>query len=308
MKFYFAPLVGVTGHVYRKAHHMVFPQVDKYFTPFVSPTANGIVKQKELQDVLPENNASIPVVPQILTNDATFFIATAKQLKEFGYKEVNLNLGCPSGPVVSRGRGSGFLAKPNELDAFLEEIFAADLMKISIKTRIGKDSPEEIYRLMEIYNKYPLEDLIIHPRIQKDFYKNTPNRPVFYEVAKISKNPICYNGDIYTKEEYEALKEECPSLRCVMFGRGLLHNPALVREILTGEKATKEEIKSLHDIVFERYVSIYPLEDGILARMKQFWFYVNGLFAEHETIWSKVKDCKTLAEYGKITEELFCMD
>lgn len=305
MKFYFAPLVGVTGYVYRNAHHALFPQVDKYYTPFVSPTAEGVVKQKELLDVLPENNTGICVIPQILTNQAEYFIQTARQLKEFGYEEINLNLGCPSAPVVSRGRGAGFLAKPNELDQFLETIFAADLQKISIKTRIGKDSPDEIFSLMEIYNKYPLEDVIIHPRIQKDFYKNTPNREVFSKVCGLSKNPVCYNGDLFTKEDYISFRKECPTVNRVMFGRGLLHNPALIREILSGEMAKKEEIKELHDLLFVKYKEIYPMEDGILARMKQFWFYVNELFDTHEIVWERVKNCSSLSEYEKIKDALF---
>ncbi|MDO5522225.1 MAG: tRNA-dihydrouridine synthase family protein [bacterium] len=308
MKFYFAPLVNVTGYVYRNAHYALFPGVDKYFTPFVSPTKDGIVKQKELIDILPENNEGVPIVPQILTNEVENFIATAKQMKAFGYKEINLNLGCPSGPVVSRGRGSGFLARKEELDQFLEEIFAADIMNISIKTRLGKDSPDEIYGLMEIFNKYPLKDLTIHARIQQDFYKNSPNREMFKEAARLSKNPICYNGDIYTKEEYQAFQTECPNVKLMMMGRGLLHNPGLVQEIKTGERAGQEDLHKLHDRLVREYEEILTGESFVLSRMKQFWFYVHPLFAHSEEIWNWVKDCEDLVTYKQIATRIFSME
>ncbi|MDO5293227.1 MAG: tRNA-dihydrouridine synthase family protein [bacterium] len=308
MKFYFAPLVNVTGYVYRNAHYALFPGVDKYFAPFVSPAKEGIVKQKELIDLLPENNKGMPLVPQVLTNESENFIATAKQMKAFGYDEINLNLGCPSAPVVARGRGSGFLARKDELDQFLEEVFAAVDMKISIKARLGKDNPEEIYGLMELFNKYPLDELIIHARIQQDFYKNTPNREMFKEAARLSKNPICYNGDIYTKEDYESFHAQCPSVERVMMGRGLLHNPGLVHQICTGEQATKESLFRLHDRIFTDYGQVLTGDSFVLSKMKQFWFYVHPIFKNSDEIWSLVKDCEDLSSYKKIAERIFCME
>lgn len=175
MKYYLAPMEGITGYIYRNAYEKFFHNIDKYFTPFIVANKSKSLKTKELRDVLPENNKCMNIVPQILTNDSEDFIITSKRLQQLGYNEVNLNLGCPSGTVVSKNRGSGFLALRDELDRFLEEIFTLENMKISIKTRIGKDSPEEFYELIKIYNKYPLEELIIHPRTRNDFYGNKPN-------------------------------------------------------------------------------------------------------------------------------------
>ncbi|MEQ8199412.1 MAG: tRNA-dihydrouridine synthase family protein, partial [Clostridiaceae bacterium] len=197
MKYYLAPMEGITGYIYRNSYEKFFCNIDKYFTPFIVPNRSRSLKTKELRDILPENNKDINnIVPQILTNDSEGFIATAKKLQQLGYKEINLNLGCPSGTVVSKNRGSGFLAQREELDVFLDEIFKMDHMKISIKTRIGKDSPEEFYELIKIYNKYPLEELIIHPRTRNDFYGNKPNLEVFKDALSLSTNPVCYNGDI----------------------------------------------------------------------------------------------------------------
>ncbi len=179
MKYYLAPMEGITGYIYRNSYEKFFNNIDKYFTPFIVPNKSTSLKTKELRDILPENNKGMNIVPQLLTNDSEAFIITARKLQQLGYNEINLNLGCPAGTVVSKNRGSGFLAKREELDIFLDEIFKIDDMKISIKTRIGKDSPEEFYELIKIYNKYPMEELIIHPRTQKDFYGNKPDLDVF---------------------------------------------------------------------------------------------------------------------------------
>ncbi len=210
MKYYLAPMEGITGYIYRNSYDKFFNNIDKYFTPFIVPNKSRSLKTKELRDVLPENNKGINVVPQILTNDSEGFIITARKLQQLGYNEINLNLGCPAGTVVSKNRGSGFLAKREELDIFLNEIFKIRDMRISIKTRIGKDNPEEFYELIKIYNKYPIEELIIHPRTQKDFYGNKPNLDVFKDAINLSVNPICYNGDIFTTNDYNKLIKNFP--------------------------------------------------------------------------------------------------
>ena len=253
MKFYLAPMEGITGHIYRNSYEKYFHNIDKYFTPFIVPNQSVSLKTKELKDLLPQNNKGLNIVPQILTNDAEGFILTANKLKQLGYEEINLNLGCPAGTVVSKKRGSGFLAYPEELDKFLDEIYKIDNMKISIKTRLGKERADEFYKLIEIYNKYPLEELIIHPRTREDFYGNTPNLEVFKDALKLSKHSICYNGDIFTLNSYNKIINEFPEVNKVMLGRGILANPGLIGEIKNNEFANKEIIKMFHDEIFENY-------------------------------------------------------
>ena len=214
MKYYLAPMEGITGFIYRNTYKKFFDNIDKYFTPFIVPTSSKSFKTKELRDILPENNKGMNIVPQILTNDSDGFITTARKLQQLGYSEINLNLGCPSGTVVSKNRGSGFLAKREELDKFLDEIYKIDDMKISI----GKDSSEEFYELIKIYNKYPLEELIIHPRTREDFYGNKPNLEVFKDALTLSNSPVCYNGDIFTLDDYNKLSKEFPELNTIMLG------------------------------------------------------------------------------------------
>ena len=188
MKFYLAPMEGLTGYIYRNTYEKFFGNIDKYFTPFITSNASTSLKTKELRDLLPENNKGLNIVPQILTNSSEGFLNTCTKLEKLGYENVNLNLGCPSGTVVSKSRGSGFLIKTEQLDRFLEEIFNGSNMSISIKTRLGKHDSDEMYDLLEIYNKYPVQELIVHPRTQKDFYNNKPNLEIFSDVLSKCKS------------------------------------------------------------------------------------------------------------------------
>lgn len=305
MKYYFAPLEGVTGYIYRNAYEAFFGQIDKYFLPFISPTKNKGFTSRELNDILPEHNQGINAVPQILTNNSEYFIGTVNEIAKFGYDEVNLNLGCPSGTVVAKHKGSGFLAQRKQLDEFLEEVFSKTSTKISIKTRIGKDSPEEFYELIEIFNKYPLEELIIHPRIQTDFYKNKPNMEVFKDGLALSKNPVCYNGDIFNVNDYKKLTENYPDLQAVMLGRGIIANPALIREIRNNENIDKNRIKEFHDSVYKGYQQILSGDRNVLFKMKEIWFYMIHLFAESDKYAKKIRKTDRLQEYESIISKIF---
>jgi tRNA-dihydrouridine synthase len=305
MKYYFAPLEGVTGYIYRNAYQTFFGQIDKYFTPFISPTSNPGLTSRELNDSLPEHNEGLPVVPQILTNNAEYFLRTVNELTKFGYDEINLNLGCPSGTVVAKNKGSGFLAQREQLDEFLETIFSKASTKISIKTRIGKDSPDEFYKLIEIYNKYPLEELIIHPRIQTDFYKNKPNLQVFKDALALSKNPVCYNGDIFNGADYRKLTEMYPSLDAVMLGRGLIANPALLGEIKNNSAVDKQTVKAFHDAVCLGYQEILSGDRNVLFKMKELWFYMIHLFAEGDKYTKKIRKTEKLQDYEAVVSRLF---
>ena len=232
-------------------------------------------------------------------------IKTAERLGEYGYEEVNLNLGCPSKTVVSKGRGSGFLAEPDRLNAFLEEIFNETPIRISVKTRIGKESPEEWIRLLEIYNQYPMEELIIHPRIQTDFYKNTPNLEMFEYAVKNSKNPLCYNGDICTKEEYETICNRFPEVPSVMIGRGILKNPGLIRKIRQGIPIEKDRIRAFHDELYREYQEVLFGEKTVLFKMKELWFYMAPLFMQYEKYAKKIKKAEKLKLYEAVVDALF---
>ncbi|BBF41615.1 probable transcriptional regulator [Lachnospiraceae bacterium KM106-2] len=308
MKFYFAPMEGVTGYNYRNAHHAYFRGVDKYFTPFIVTNQSIKLRTRELEDIRPDHNEGLTVVPQILSNQAHDFIETAKRIVQLGYDEINLNLGCPSGTVVAKHRGSGFLSQIEELDRFLDEVIRADVAKLSIKTRIGVEDPTEFYKLLEIYNRYPLEELIIHPRIQKQYYKGTPDLEIFGYALGHSKNPICYNGDINTVEDYQKFMAQFPQVDRVMIGRGALANPALFQEIKGEEGLDKETFRQFHSMICEGYEEIMSGDRNVMFKMKELWFYMSRLFPDQEKCYKKIRKVEKLADYKAIVRSLLRED
>lgn len=305
MKYYLAPMEGITGYIYRNTYEKFFHDIDKYFTPFIVPNKSKSFKTKELRDLLPENNEGLNIIPQILTNDSEGFIYISKKLQYLGYNEVNLNLGCPAGTVVSKNRGSGFLAKREELHKFLDEIFKLEDMKISIKTRIGKDSPEEFYELIKIYNEYPMEELIIHPRTQKDFYGNKPNLEVFKDALDLSTNKICYNGDIFTAQDYEKIIKDFPTVETVMLGRGIIANPGLMGEIKNNTIIDKKVFKAFHDEILNQYIELFNEERNALFRMKELWGYMIYMFSDNKKYAKKIKKAQNLSDYKSAVSSLF---
>ena len=307
MNFYFAPMEGLTGYIYRNAHNEFFNHnnIVKYFSPFIAANLSESFKTKELNDILPDNNKGLVLIPQILTKRSKDFINTANKLNVLGYNEVNLNLGCPSGTVVSKGRGSGFLAKREELDMFLDEIFSGTTAKISVKTRIGKDQPEEFYDLIEIFNKYPICELIIHPRIQKDYYKNKPNLKIFKEALSLSKNRVCYNGDIFTVEDYKEFSANFPSVDTIMIGRGLITNPAMIGGITNNVRLDKNLLRDFHDRIYEDYKSILFGDRNVLYKMKEIWFYMIEAFSDNTKYAKKIRKSERLCDYDEAVSSLF---
>ena len=316
MKIYLAPMEGITIYIYRNAYHHHFGGIDKYFTPFI---ASKKLNRRELNEILPEHNQNLNVVPQILTNRAEEFLLIAGKIAGYGYQTVNLNLGCPSGTVVSRKRGAGFLSIPDALDRFLYEIYEKSPVRISIKTRIGIESVAEWARILEIYQKYPLAELIIHPRLQKEFYQYQPHAEAFEAaVAALPHTPLCYNGDIVSKKSYETLLDRLPQTDRIMIGRGILKNPALPaqlrqctpectcpKEPLKTESLKIETLKAFHDEIFEGYAAQMPGETPTLFKMKDLWTYLSESFAAPDKHLKKIRKASNYTEYHIAVNHLF---
>ena len=306
VKYYMAPLESVTTWIYRQAHAKIYGRLDKYFIPFLEPHEKRDFKTRELQEILPEHNENISAVPQILTNRSEGFIKLAKALKDWGYEEINLNLGCPSKTVVTKGKGSGFLAKPEELERFLTEIFDAlsGEVKISVKTRIGKEDPEEFPALLELFNKYPMEELIIHPRVQKDGYGNVPRLELYELAEKQSVNPLCYNGDLYTREQIRNFAERFPGTERLMFGRGFLRDPGLLYSEGKDPKDIFEKFWAFHDLVYEGYQERNMGDRNVLFKMKELWSYQVYQFSEPERLFKTFKKMQDCNEYEQMIRNL----
>lgn len=301
-----APLESVTTWIYRQAHAKIYGRLDKYFIPFLEPHEKRDFKTRELQEIQPEHNENIYAVPQILTNRSEGFIKLAKALKDWGYEEINLNLGCPSKTVVTKGKGSGFLAKPEELERFLTEIFDAlsGEVKISVKTRIGKEDPEEFPALLELFNKYPMEELIIHPRVQKDGYGNVPRLELYELAEKQSVNPLCYNGDLYTREQIRNFAERFPGTERLMFGRGFLRDPGLLYNEGKDLKDIFEKFWAFHDLVYEGYQERNMGDRNVLFKMKELWSYQVYQFSEPERLFKTFKKVQDCNEYEQMIRNL----
>ena len=305
MKYYFAPLEGITWYIYRNAHHQFFPGVDKYFAPFIVAGTRRQFSAREENDLILAHNQKVSLIPQVLVNQVDDFLYTWNKLQDLGYQEVNLNFGCPSGTVVSKKRGAGFLEDVKELDRFLEGIFSVTDSKISIKTRIGIENPDEFYELIHVYNKYPLEELIIHPRVLKDYYKNKPHISIYQEAVKLSKNSVCYNGDIVRYSDYAGLVSNDCVTEKIMIGRGLIRNPGLIRELNGLPMITREELSDFHNKDFYDYKEILSGDKNVLYRMKEIWAYMIDLFSDHEKYAKKIRKSQNCQEYESIITALF---
>jgi len=305
MKHYAAPLEGMTNDLWRRIHADTFGGADRYFTPFVSPNATCKFQTKELNEL--QHNEGLPVIPQILTNSAQHFLWAAQEMADMGYAEVNFNLGCPSGTVVAKRKGSGLLSYPEDLQRILEEIFAGlpRGMKLSVKTRIGKEREEEWQKLLEIYKMFPLSELIVHPRVQKVFYRGRARREVMADTLATAPWPVCYNGDIFAPETVAAVQREYPALDAVMVGRGLMADPALLRRIKGGSAATRQELRDYHDALWAAYRARLGGDINAIYRMRELWNYLSGSFSDTEKFLKSVRKAKTGSEYLSAVERLF---
>lgn len=305
MNIYFAPLEGITGYIQRQTFAKYFGSVEKYFIPFIQPKQHGHFTNREKQDMAPEHNEGLTSIPQLLTNSVHDFLLTAEKLQELGYTEINLNLGCPSRTVVSKGRGSGQLADLAVLERFLAEIFENVKLEVSIKTRIGVQDPNEFETLLPVFQKFPLKELIIHPRVQKEMYKGTPHKEIFESAMAVKEFPVCYNGDIFSKADYEQLLQQFPTLDRIMIGRGLLQNPALAREIQGGAPLMKDEVRAYHDELYARYQEVMFGEKNLLFKMKEFWVYQMESFNDTVKATKKIRKSQRIYQYEEAINELF---
>ena len=305
MKYLFAPLEGITGYIFRQVYDAHFGGIDAYYTPFVTTRDGGIMRKKELRDIAPENNPGLHIVPQIMTTKADEFLQAASHMQELGYTEVNLNLGCPSGTVVPKGKGAAFLREPEKLDRFLYEIYDRCPLAISIKSRIGFSSADEFPRLLDIYKKYPVSLLILHLRTREEMYEPGVHEEVFDLVYDNSLR-LCYNGDICTEKDVKRIQDKYPALDHVMIGRGYLSHPGFAGN--DQKKSDYTDLKAIYDYVKDlqgRYEEVLFGETPVLFKMKELWTHLKASHPEGDKLFKKIKKVKHLDEYNCIIKEFF---
>ena len=300
MRYYFAPMEGLTDSIYRRLHHTYFSGVDRYYMPFLSPTIHRSLTHKEDRELPPAESEAFIAVPQLLTKVPEDFLWAAQVCQDRGYEEVNLNVGCPSGTVVSKGKGSGMLRNPEDLDRFLDAVFSGSPLPVSVKTRLGLESPEEFPALMEIFNRYPIRELTIHPRVRKQFYNGSVDMEMFRYAAQVSKNPLCYNGDLTSMADIQAICEEFPRIDAVMIGRGLVADPGMLCGG-TDVKALEEFMNAL----LEEYTAAFGGSRNAMFRLKENWGFLHARFDGIDKLWKRLRKTTDLQEYKSITAEIF---
>ncbi len=298
----FAPLEGLTDSIYRRLHHKHFPGcVDRYYMPFISPTVHRSLTPREARELPFADSVAFDAVPQLLTKVSDDFLWAAEQCAQRGYREVNLNLGCPSGTVTAKGKGSGMLRDPDGLDRFLEKIFSATPLPISIKTRLGFTNPEEFPRLLDIFNQYPVQELTVHPRVRSAFYSGSVDMAQFRHAYDHSRAPVCYNGDLTTATQVKAMETEFPNLSGAMLGRGLIGDPGMLLPGGTQVAALEAFMAEL----MEGYIDAFGSPRNAMFRLKENWQMLLPHFAGSEKLGKQLRKTTDLGEYKAITAQIF---
>ncbi|HLP05502.1 MAG TPA: tRNA-dihydrouridine synthase family protein [Paludibacter sp.] len=306
MEIYLAPLQGLTDWIFRESYCKNIGGFDKTFSPFIRVQNNGFYRPAQCNDILPEHNQHQKPVPQFLGNDALSFALFEELCLEHGYTEVNINMGCPYPMVTNRGLGSGMLPEPAHMEQFLKEIFRKTQLAVSIKCRLGLDTANEFEALAPIFNAFPLNEIIIHPRIGKQQYKGKPDREAFFRLASGLKPAVCYNGDICAKADIMEIQTGMPRVSRFMIGRGIVENPFLALELKgialpANEKAGK--LKSFHSDMIELGRQKYSGDLNFLKRFEEFWLHHAGFYRDGHKVFKQVKKSKNLAQYERVVFE-----
>ena len=310
MNYYVAPMEGLTDRVWRQAHQKWFGWAGapaKYYAPFLSPPENRVLIKKKMAELAPEANPGAPVVPQLLAKDGALAAWMVGQLRQPGYTEVNLNFGCPSGTVTAKGKGSGMLRDLDKLDAFLAALFAEAEGPLTVKTRLGVEKSEEFAAVLEVYTRYPIAELTIHPRVMRQQYRGIADREAFAKALPACRMPVCYNGDLTTVEQLRALEADFPAVQSLMVGRGIIADPALFRQALGGPAATKEELRGYLDDLYHGYTALFGSAGCAISRMKGHWFYLIHRFEGSERLEKQLRKLREPWEYETVVNQIFTL-
>ena len=224
------PFQGITDAPFRNVIKRHFGGIDKFYTPFFTGIhKEGHAKNLQGEEIDPRCNDVETLTPQILSTDAEEILRFAKQCKELGYKEINLNMGCPFPRVANKKRGCGLLPYPDKVEVMLDRVFEEIDIKFSVKCRLGYFSPEEIDAIIPVFNKFPLSELIIHPRIGKQLYKGEADVERFKALMPQINAPLVYNGDIVSVESFGRICDAVRPVNQFMLGRG--HNCVVVQSV-----------------------------------------------------------------------------
>ncbi len=297
---------GITTMHYRKAFVHHFQGLDIEMAPFIPTVSAGKINPKLLKDVLPENNSGLPLIPQVIGNKADDFVQMSIALHDLGYHEINWNLGCPHKPIRKKRRGSGLIPYPDTVDAILDQVCDRSPGRISVKVRLGISDKSELMKLIPVLNKYPLSEVIIHPRTAEQMYDGTVDLDAFEDAFQAMERPVCYNGDINDLAFFQSLQNRFPTIERFMLGRGLLANPFLCEIIKSGNPKPEnaiDRIAAFHDELVSSYETLLHGGHPVLGKMKEFWTYQATHLSNGRKMFKKLKKTQHLATYKAIVSE-----
>lgn len=305
---YLAPMQGLTDVTFRNTFTAFFTGIDLAVAPFIATVSCPKIGPSLLSDVLPTKNSALPVIPQILGNSAEDFIRMTECLTDLGYNRVNWNLGCPYPRVVKKSRGSGLLPHPDRIDAFLDQVMSDIKVKLSIKTRVGRFDASEIHKLIPIFNRYPISEIIIHPRTGVQMYTGLPDLAAFEHCLNHLSHPVIYNGDIHCLADFQRLEKRFPSVRGWMAGRGVVADPFLPEIIKSGRENIpdrSERFRAFHDALFGTYCDILDGPAHPVHRMKAFWHHFARSFPNSGKWIKQITKTRHVDSYREVTGRFF---
>jgi tRNA-dihydrouridine synthase B len=297
---------GITTWHYRQAFVRHFQGLDVEMAPFIPTVGAEIINPKLLKDVLPSTSSGLPLIPQVIGNNADDFVQMNIALHDLGYNEVNWNLGCPHKPIRKKKRGAGLLHHPDLVDAILDQVCERSPVKISVKVRLGVFDKSELMKLIPVLNRYPLSEVIVHPRTADQMYDGVVDLDAFEEAFQALEQTVCYNGDIHDLAFYQHVQKRFPTIGRFMLGRGLLANPFLCEVIKSGHNPignTIERIDAFHKDVLSNYEAVLHGDHSVLGKMKEFWTYQAVHFSNGKSMFKKLKKTQRLATYKDIVAE-----
>jgi tRNA-dihydrouridine synthase len=304
-----SPLQGFTDFRFRNAFHHYFGGIDTFYSPYIKLNGKLVIKGSYERDILPENNTTLEVIPQIITNDAEEFLFVVKYVQQLGYKELNWNLGCPYPMVAKCGMGSGLISNTSQIEHILKRVHTETDIIVSMKMRMGYENSTEILDVFPILEQYPIKNIAIHARIGKQLYKGGVDLDSFQKCLDTSKQKIYYNGDITSVEKFRLMQERFPSIDHWMIGRGLIADPflpSMIKNNTTEYPKNKLEIfEAFHDTIYQEYDAYLSGPTPIRMKMLGFWEYFSESFSNPQKTFKKIKKAGNSKNYEIAVKEIF---
>ena len=276
-----APMMDCTDRHERYFLRLISKNILLYTEMIVDEAISRGDKKKLLEFNINEK----PVALQIGGSSPKLLSEAAKIGEDFGYDEINLNLGCPSRKVEKSKFGACLMKEPNLVADCLSKMQSVTKLPITIKTRIGYDEVEDyenLYSFISILNTTGIKTFIIHAR-KAMLGKFTPKQnlnipPLKYEyVYKLKKDfpneEIIINGGITSVDEIKPHLEKTDG---VMIGRAAYHTPYLLADI-EREIFNNDDVPSRQDVI-EQLIPYVKEELKKGTRLNQIMRHTLGLF------------------------------